>query len=206
MILSKISYFIHLFFFKVAWKRNNRNNLTTPKNIFPQKIISIGNYTYGGIKIDYWGTQIERLEIGNFCSIAPDVRFILGGNHNYHTLTTYPVNVKFFNESVEAYSNGPIIVDDDVWIGTGAMILSGVHIFQGAIVAAGSIVVKDVPAYAIVGGNPAKIIKYRFSQNTINGLLRINYSEINKDFFEIHSEFLNQPYDMKMLKSLPKRY
>ena len=65
-------------------------------------------------------------------------------------------------QSTEAFGKGDIIVEDDVWIGYGAVIMSGVTIKQGAVIAAGSVVVKDVPAYSIVGGAPAKIIKYRF--------------------------------------------
>ena len=91
--------------------------------------------------------------------------FLLGGGHDYECLTTYP-----FNESA-ALSKGQIIVEDDVWIGDNVWVLSGVTINKGAVVGTGSIVTHDVPPYAIVAGNPAKIIKYRFSRDIIEKLL-----------------------------------
>ena len=81
----------------------------------------------------------------------------------------------------------PVIIDDDVWIGYGAIIMSGVHIAQGAVVAAGAVVVKDVPAYAIVGGVPAKVIKYRFSPEKIEMVKKqLNYNTITKDWVRSH--------------------
>lgn len=81
----------------------------------------------------------------------------------------------------EARSKGSIVIKDDVWVGANSLILSGVTIGQGAVVAAGSVVTKDVPPYAIVGGNPAKIIRYRFEEKIIKKLLKIDYSKINPD-------------------------
>lgn len=80
-------------------------------------------------------------------------------------VSTYPFKRKLFHGGEEAVSKGDIIVGDDVWVGYGATILSGVHIGQGAVIAAGAVVNKDVPPYAIVGGIPAKVIKYRFSES-----------------------------------------
>lgn len=104
------------------------------------------------------------LKIGSYCSIAEGVRFLLAGEHQLHSISTYPFKVKIFGEAYEAGSKGDIIVQDDVWIGTNAVICSGVTIGQGAVVAAGAVVTKDVAPYAIVGGNPARLIKYRFDE------------------------------------------
>lgn len=112
-------------------------------------------------------------------SISTEVVFILGGEHPYTGILTFPFKVKLLGESFESTSNGHIKVCDDVWIGYGATILSGVVINQGAIIAAGSVVTKSVPPYAIVGGNPVKIIKYRFSQDIIAKLLIIDYGKIS---------------------------
>ena len=131
-------------------------------------IVTVGRYTYGEINFSSFGASMEKLIIGDFCSIAGEVLFILGGNHDYYMLSTYPFLVNFFGEKNEAYSNGPIIVKDDVWIGQRVTIMSGVEIGQGAVIAAGSVVTKSVPPYAIVGGVPAKLIKYRFPENIIN--------------------------------------
>ena len=79
---------------------------------------------------------------------------------------------------MEGTSKGDIIVGDDIWIGYGAVILSGITIGQGAIIGAGAIVTKNVPPYAVVGENPAKIIKYRFEENIIKELLRIDFNKI----------------------------
>jgi serine acetyltransferase len=90
----------------------------------------------------------------------------------------------------EAFSKGNIVIDDDVWIGYGVTILSGVHIGQGAVVAAGAVVTKDVPPYAIVGGVPAKIIKYRFSPEIIEELMKIDYSKLEEDDIKNHIDDL----------------
>ena len=117
----------------------------------------MGNYTYGKIDINFF-TNKEKLIIGNFCSIADGVKFVTGGNHFADRLLTFPVGSIYNIGKDDGYTKGPIIVEDDVWIATNALILSGVTIGRGAIVAAGAVVVKDVPPYAIVGGNPAKIL------------------------------------------------
>jgi len=88
--------------------------------------------------------------------------------------------VKLGFEKCEARSKGIIKIDDDVWIGYGATIMSGVHIEQGAVVAAGAVVTKDVPPYAVVGGVPAQIIKYRFENKIIEKLLQIDFSKIDE--------------------------
>ena len=84
-------------------------------------------------------------------------------------------------ENFEAKSKGDIIIKDDVWIGTNAIILSGVTIGQGAIIAAGAVVTKDVPPYAIAGGNPAQIIKYRFEPEIIEKLKKFDYSKLTEE-------------------------
>ncbi|MGN9105593.1 DapH/DapD/GlmU-related protein [Oliverpabstia intestinalis] len=94
------------------------------------------------------------------------------------------------NVEVESFAKGDIRVDDDVWIGYGASIMSGVHIGQGAVVAAGAVVTKDVPPYAIVGGVPAKVIKYRFEPEMIEELLKVDYSELTKEDIEKHIDDL----------------
>lgn len=132
---------------------------------------NIGDYTYGEPNIDDFGS---KLVIGKFCSIARGVTIVLGGEHNTHWISTYPFSAIFQNKKhIEGHpaSKGDIVIGNDVWIGTEAIILSGVHLGDGAVVAARSVVTKDVPPYAIVGGNPAKVIKYRFDETSIKLLL-----------------------------------
>ena len=161
-------------------RKKNRNNKTVAYNIFPMECVTIGKGTYGELHIMSYLPSAEKLEIGNYVSIAPNVHFILGGNHQSKTLTTFPIlstRQKTHHEK-DAYTKGPIIIEDDVWIGYGATILSGVRIGQGAIIGACSVISKDIPPYAIVVGNPAKIIKYRFPHEVIKTLQKINIQDI----------------------------
>lgn len=142
--------------------------------------ISAGNGSYGAPSVWAFGSHNEGLRIGHYCSIAPEVSFILGGNHGYETISTYPFRVKSFGESVEATSKGPVIVGDDVWIGHRVLVMSGVSIGQGAIVAAGAVVTRDVEPYSIVGGNPARLIRYRFPQSIREKLQTIRFDKLSQ--------------------------
>lgn len=114
----------------------------------------------------------DRLVIGRYCSIAAETRFIMnGGNHPTTWMTTYPFPV--FGQGWEAAmpeswpNKGDTTVGHDVWIGYGATIMPGVTIGNGAIIASLSVVTRDVPPYAIVGGNPATVLRYRYDEATI---------------------------------------
>ncbi|MDD3593860.1 MAG: glycosyltransferase [Candidatus Gastranaerophilales bacterium] len=167
--------------FRAEWRQNNLHNDISVENIFDINLVTAGNYSYGNLNVQSWGTDNEKLIIGNYVSISPNVKFMLGGNHPYEGFSTYPFKVKFFSEVSEAASKGPIIVKDDVWIGENSIIMSGITIGQGAIIAAGSLVTKDVPPYAIAGGNPAKVIKYRFEPEIIEKILEFDFSTLTKE-------------------------
>ena len=130
-----------------------------------------------------WGCGKEILKIGHLCSIAQEVMFILDGGHYTNHVSSYPFMSKMYlgDGGLDATSKGNIIVGDDVWIGYRSTILSGVEIGKGAIIAAGSVVTKDVPPYAIVGGNPAMVIKSRFSERIISKLMSLDFSLITKE-------------------------
>lgn len=150
--------------------------------------VSIGDYTYGNFEIREWDNK-TKLKIGKYCSIADGVIFLLGGEHRSDFITTYPFNalLKNFNYiGGHPHTKGNITIGNDVWIGSEAKILSGVNIGDGAIIGANSIVTKDVPPYAIAAGNPAKIVRYRFDEITINKLLKIKWWDFDeKEIIEI---------------------
>lgn len=139
----------------------------------------IGTGTYGMPEI-VKGRTSGNLVIGRYCSIAPKVTFVLVNDHRTDWVTTFPFSVRCKEASeVKGYPKirGDLIVGNDVWLGYGATVLSGVKIGDGAVVAANAMVVKDVPPYGIVGGNPAKLIKYRFDKEIIDELLKIKWWE-----------------------------
>jgi acetyltransferase-like isoleucine patch superfamily enzyme len=134
-------------------------------------------YSYGikNIRVREWGEGAD-VKIGAFCSIADNVEIFLGGNHRTDWVTTYPFGHihqdKFpWHGKGHPATKGDVVIGNDVWIGSGATILSGVNIGDGAVISAKSVVVKDVPAYGVVGGNPAKLLKMRFTEDQIERLL-----------------------------------
>lgn len=167
--------------FAKIFRENNLNNEVELLNDCDISKIKVGKRSYGSIKVEMNIEESEQLVIGNYCSIGPDVKFILSSEHPYKGLSTFPFKVKLGLQKYEAGSKGSIIVDDDVWIGLGAIINSGVHIGQGAIIASGSVVVKDVEPYSIVGGNPAKHIKYRFGTVIREKLSNLDFSKLDEN-------------------------
>jgi len=170
--------------FRKKWRALNAHNQTVvgPRS-FPINNVKVGRMTYGMIHVQsLFEQQNEFLEIGNFVSIAPDVLFMLGVNHQMKTFTTFPLYSRYVErDPKDALVRGKIKVEDEVWIGTNAMIFSGVTIGRGAIIAAGAIVTKDVPPFAIVGGNPAKLIRYKLSDEIIQVISDIRLSDMSDE-------------------------
>ncbi len=184
---------IKTFVFKLKWRKGNRNNYTIPENRFPMQLVSIGKATYGRLNVyTYNDPNAGKLVVGSYCSIAKTVEFLLSGNHDGSRLSTYPFEKMYFNVE-DATSKGDILIGDDVWIGERAVILSGVEIGRGAIVAAGAVVSKSIPPYAIAAGVPAKVIKYRFDDDLISELLKIDFDKIDVEFIKKNRSKLKQP-------------
>ena len=168
------------------------------KDCLPSK--NIGNHTYGSIElIDSNGS--DDISIGKFTSIGPNVKVICG-NHNYKFVSNYPFKSIWNNfwkplDDIEDHIYNDITtIGNDVWIGHSVIIKGGINIGDGSVIAAGSIVTKDVLPYSIVGGSPAKILKYRFEQEKISKLLKIKWWEwsdekINANLDNIMSEDLD---------------
>ena len=167
----------------MAWKNfkarlKKQRDIDDPKCFrarYPQ--YQIGKGSYGNPDIHSWGDDAS-LRVGAYCSIADEVQIFLGGEHHTDWITTYPFSI--FWESAKRitghpYSKGDVVIGNDVWIGTGAIILSGVSIGDGAVIGARSVVAKNVPPYAIVVGNPSRIVKMRFNDETIVRLLAIQW-------------------------------
>lgn len=193
--------FIKFYLFKRKYRKLNSHNFTKIMNYCDLSKVIIGKKTYGAINVTDFSPANTKLIIGSYCSIAPNVRFLLGGEHQITSISTYPFKVCKFGYSKEAGSKGNIVVKDDVWIGDGAIICSGVTLGQGAIIAAGSVVTKDVAPYAIVGGNPVKLIRYRFNENLRKSLMQIDIvklfdsfdkSQIDDIYAELDDESLNK--------------
>lgn len=149
----------------------------------------IGEFSYGRPKVRFPESG-AKLAIGRFCSIADRVEILLGGNHRTDWVSTYPFAAMtgLFPTAarLEGHhaSGGDVVIGHDVWLGSGAMILSGVSIGHGAVVAARAVVTRDVPPYAIVGGNPAKPIRYRFDGATVAALLEAAWWDLPRDELE----------------------
>lgn len=167
--------------------------------------MSVGKHSYGTLNVVSFNNR-SHLKIGNYVSIARDVIFLLDVEHTIDTISTYPFEKALLHGNDIAFSKGDIIIEDDAWIGFGATIMSGVTIGQGAVVAAKAVVTKDVPPYAVVGGVPAKVIKYRFDENIRKELLKVDYSKLSKKDVQKHLEELKKPLtSVEQLDWLPKR-
>lgn len=183
--------------FQRQWRKQNMHNQTVACSVFPLNIVTVGNGTYGELHVMSFYPAKERLIIGNYVSMAPNIHFILGGNHQVHTLFTYPILSRIEGKHCQedAYTKGAIVVEDEVWIGFGATILSGVTIGKGAIVAAKAVVTKDVPPYTIVAGNPAKVIKKRLPDSVIKQVSKLSLNDIPRKQWSQLKDLLYTPID-----------
>jgi acetyltransferase-like isoleucine patch superfamily enzyme len=127
-------------------------------------------------------TQGARTVVGAFCSISPECRILGGGEHAIDRASTFPLNARLFGSlddtGLDSTETGPTVIGNDVYIGVGAIVLSGVSIGDGAVVGAGAVVTKPVEPYAIVAGNPASLVRYRFDSETRTRLLALRWWEL----------------------------
>jgi len=162
---------------------------------YDRKNFSFGAYTYGEPNITY--PSGAHLRVGKFCSLAPTTNIFLGGNHRPDWVSSYPFP-NFREHFPHAYGNmpvskGDVVIGNDVWIGNFSYILSGVTIGDGAVVGACAVVAKDVPPYAVVVGNPGRVVKYRFPPEQIEALLRIRWWDWEKEKIDSEMEYICSP-------------
>ena len=135
-----------------------------------------GQGTYGDFEVIVF--QDITIRIGKYCSIGKGVKIVTGGEHCTDSITTYPfpeLDPRFYDLGPSCKTKGDVLIGNDVWIGYGVIILSGVTIGDGACIGAGAVVASDVPPYAVVIGNPARVLRYRFSPDKIQALLEAKW-------------------------------
>jgi acetyltransferase-like isoleucine patch superfamily enzyme len=153
----------------------------------------VGEFTYGSPRVVF---PHGRLKIGRFCSVSWDVTIFLGGNHRFDWIASYPFphstgdfpsasKVKDFFTT-----GGDVTIGNDVWIGSNVIILSGVTVGDGAVIGAGSVVSGDIGPYEIVAGNPARVIKKRFSDQAIATLLEVRWWDWPVEKIDRHLDVL----------------
>lgn len=162
------------------------------RNVITRPNILVGEYTYyddcNGLErfeehvTHHYAFLGDRLIIGKFCAIARGIEFVMNGaNHRMCSATTYPFNIMGggWEKSMPSLDDLPLkgdtVVGNDVWIGQNVTVMPGVHIGDGAIIAANSVVAKDMPPYAVAAGNPCRVIRKRFNEEMIEYLLKLKW-------------------------------
>ena len=140
--------------------------------------VTVGRHTYGLKPKSFllWQPD-ERIDVGSFCSFSAEVQLFGGGEHRV-SVTTFPLRTLIVNPeggNVEATNKGPTRIGNDCWVGRRAMVLSGVTVGDGAIIGAGAVVASDVAPYSVVAGNPARVIRMRFDERTVERLLAVQW-------------------------------
>jgi acetyltransferase-like isoleucine patch superfamily enzyme len=156
----------------------------------------VGDHSYGAPNI----LELNRAKfsVGRFTSIGQDVVVLLG-NHRTDTVTTYPFKTlrRFWHTAAASQddhsSKGDVVIGSDVWIGHGVTILSGVQVGDGAVLAANCVVTKDVPPYAVMAGNPARLVRHRFDEDTVKQLLKIRWWDWSEDQIDAAIPLLTSP-------------
>ncbi len=177
-----------------------------------KSLVTVERFSYGyeTVRVREWGEGASA-RIGSFCSIGLDVTFMLGGNHRVDWATTFPFGHIFVDElrgtDIVGHpsTKGDIIIGNDVWIGRGATIMSGIEIGDGAIIAANSTVTKDVGPYEVWGGNPAKHLKHRFAPDIVAALLALKWWQFEVDTIQKIAPLLSQPPTIAILEEVRAR-
>ena len=166
----------------------DKNNQYTAVTLGPGSYLVNGSLEFGSLDC--------HVLIGRYSSLGHRLIFEVGLNHDYNQVTTYPFDdliKKDGRNHAHNVNHCQIIIGNDVWIGCDVTIMGGVHIGNGAVIGAGTVIAKDVPPYAIVVGNPAKVIKYRFSENIIENLQKIKWWNWSEDKIKNNIDIMKKP-------------
>jgi chloramphenicol O-acetyltransferase type B len=173
-----------------------------------QGVVEVGPWTFGLRDVELWNNgETPRLRVGAYCSIADGVRFLIDQDHHTEFITTFPLSgfppsnpmMPDPTHQLHPRTTGPIVIGDDVWIGERALILGGVEIGDGAVIAAGAVVTSDVEPYAIYGGVPGRLIRYRFEPDVIERLAAIRWWEWDNELVRKAAPLLlSSPDEMKL--------
>ena len=207
-----------MLFFKKKKKRHSNYFLTDSlKDEINKNLASVGKWSYSTSPLKIYRWNDSKIYIGNFCSIGPEVKIIIGGTHRIDWVSTAQINAGTFNfndnflkaQKIKDFKNSieDLHIENDVWIGAFSIIYSGVKLGNGSVVAAGSVVTKDVDPYTVVGGNPAKFIKKRFTTKQINFLNSSKWWELDDKKIDTLSKYLlNENVDLFIKKFKTLKY
>ena len=174
----------------------------------PEGRVEIGKYTYGVTRLTIpILTESTKIKIGKFCSVAPGVIFVIG-HHDLTRVSTFPFKSCLLKGGMpddEHLPSETILIGNDVWIGSNALIVASVKIGDGAVVSAGSVVVKDVPPYAVVGGVPAKVIKMRFSEQIIREITELQWWDWPDDRILANLELFYGDADLFIMHNVDRK-
>ncbi|MDI1259749.1 CatB-related O-acetyltransferase [Aquabacterium sp.] len=175
--------------------------------------VSFGRFNYGTqyLSIHEWG-EGASFSMGSFCSIASNITIFLGGNHRTDWITTFPFGHVFQEQlggmHIKGHpaTKGDVVIGNDVWIGHHSTIMSGVTIGDGAVIGAHAVVIKNVEPYAIVGGNPAKHVRFRFEPEICELLGQFKWWELPVDDIKAIAEKLSAQPTVELLQALIDTY
>ena len=171
-MLKRIKRCLLKYFIKLRWRKKNKHNSTNASSIFNIDSVCVGNRSYGDLNILQFDQDAELI-IGSNVSIAAEVNFLLGGEHDY--------------KREGKWTNYKTVVEDDVWIGYGSTILTGVKIGKGSVIGAKSVVAKDIPPFSVYVGN--KVIKKRFSPVVVEKIANIDFKNISHKKGDTYEQF-----------------
>lgn len=176
---------------------------------FPLYSIDVGSYIVQANCESFIDFNVQRgfhcLQIGKYCSLAEEILFGIDLNHDYLSVYQGEVSALYgYPKKEKLRRKGQILIGNDVWIGHGATLLSNVIVHSGAVIGAKAVVTKDVPPYAIVAGNPAKIVKYRFPPEQIEALMKISWWNWSPQMLKKNYAFMNGDINTFICRFLPK--